>query len=95
MKDNLEEIRRKALPILKQAGVTRSAVFGSVVRGEAKGESDIDFLVDLPRGKSLFDLAQLQMDLEKALNKKIDLVTYKSLHPFLRRQILQEQVRIL
>jgi len=94
MKANLEEIKRKALPILKEAGVRRSAIFGSYVRGEAKKGSDIDILVDLPRGKTLFDLAGLQIDLEKALNKKIDLVTYNSLHPLLKDRILAEQIQI-
>ena len=95
MKANLEEIKNKALPILKQAGVTRSSLFGSYVRGESKEKSDIDFLVDLPRGKSLFDLVELQMNLEEALGKKTDVVTYRSLHPLLRDRILKEQVRIL
>lgn len=94
MKASLEEIKKKALPILKEAGVTRSSIFGSYVRGGAKKGSDIDILVDLPRGKTLFDLAGLQMDLEKALNKKIDLVTYNSLHPLLKDRILAEQVQI-
>ncbi len=95
MKANLEEIKIKALPILKQSGVTRSALFGSYVRGENSAESDIDILVDFPRGKSLFDLADLQMKLEEALGKKIDLVTYRSLHHLLKEQILSEQVQIL
>lgn len=94
MKANLEEIKRKAVPILKEAGVTRSSLFGSVVRGEAKKSNDIDILVDLPRGKTLFDLADLQMKLEDALGQKTDVVTYNSLHPLLKDRILAEQVQI-
>lgn len=95
MKSKLEDIKVKALPILKQAGVTRSSLFGSYTRGEEKEGSDIDILVDLPRGTSLFDLVDLQTKLEKALGKKTDVVTYKSLHPLLKDRILSEQVRIL
>lgn len=95
MKANLEEIKDKAIPILKEAGVTRSSLFGSYVRGENKEKSDVDFLVDLPRGKTLFDLVELQMKIEEALGKKIDIVTFRSLHPLLRDRILAEQVRIL
>lgn len=95
MKANLKEIRNKALPILRQAGVTRSSLFGSYVRGENKENSDVDILVDLPRGKNLFDLVELQMRLEEALGKKIDVLTYKFLHPLLRDRILSEQVQIL
>ncbi len=95
MKTDLEQIKAKAIPILRNAGVTRSALFGSYVRGESTSDSDIDILVDLPRGKSLFDLADLQMKLEEALGKEIDVVTYNSLHPLLKDRILGEQVQIL
>ncbi|MBI2011476.1 nucleotidyltransferase domain-containing protein [Candidatus Daviesbacteria bacterium] len=44
----------------KEAGVTRSVLFGSYVRGEAKEDSDIDILVELPKGLSLFDVAEIK-----------------------------------
>ncbi|MBI2028095.1 MAG: nucleotidyltransferase family protein [Candidatus Levybacteria bacterium] len=94
-KINLDEIKNKALPILKEAGVTRSALFGSVVRGEERQDSDIDMLVDFPRGKGLFEFAGLQFQLEDALKKKVDLVEYESLNPLLKERILTEQVQIL
>lgn len=95
MKANLEEIKRKAVPILKEAGVTRSAIFGSYVRGEAKKNSDIDMLVEVPRGTGLFGFVGLKHKLEDVLKKKVDLVTYGALHPRLRERILQEQRPIL
>lgn len=95
MKANLEEIKRKVLPILKEAGVSRSAIFGSYVRGEAKKNSDIDMLVEVPRGTGLFGFVGLKHKLEDALKKKVDLVTYDALHPRLRERILQEQRPIL
>lgn len=95
MKANIEEIKKKAVPILKKAGVSRSAVFGSYIRGEARGNSDIDMLVEVPRGTGLFAFVGLQYKLEDALNKKVDLVTYKSIHPLLRDRILREQVPII
>jgi uncharacterized protein len=64
---------------LKKANVTKAALFGSYARGDNTKESDIDILVDLPRGKSLFDLAGLQIDLEEKLQKKVDVVTYRSI----------------
>lgn len=48
MKVNVDEIKQKALPILKEAGVTRSSLFGSYVRGEQTNDSDIDILVEEP-----------------------------------------------
>lgn len=95
MKADIEQIKTKALPILKEAGVTRSSIFGSYVTGEAKEDSDIDILVDLPRGKTLFDLADLKMKLEDALGKEVDVITYNSIYPPLKKYILAEQVSIL
>lgn len=92
---SLDQIKRKAIPILKEAGVTRSALFGSYVRGEARDDSDIDMLIEVPRGTTLFDIVELQIRLEEKLQKKVDLVTYRSIHPRLRESILSNQVQIL
>jgi len=95
MKADLEEIKKKAIPILKEAGVTRSSVFGSYARGENKKNSDIDLLIDFPRGRGLFEFVGLQDKLKDALGRKVDLVTYNSIHPLLKDRILAEQVQIL
>lgn len=95
MKTDLKNIKNKAIPILKEAGVIRSSIFGSVARGEAKKHSDIDILVELPKEKSLFDFVDLQLKLEKALGKKVDLGEYSAIKPRLKEPILNEQVQIL
>lgn len=95
MKAYLESIKKKALPILKKAGVIRSSVFGSVVRGEARKNSDIDMLVEFPKEKGLFEFADLQLKLEKALGKKVDLGEYAAIKSRLRESILNGQVQIL
>jgi predicted nucleotidyltransferase len=63
-------------------------VFGSVVRGEERADSDIDFLVDLEPGRSLFDLGGLHCDLEALLGRTVDVVTAKGLRPHVREGIL-------
>ena len=78
---SLNEIKEKAIPILKEAGVIRSSLFGSYVRSEEKKNSDIDMLVELPKDKSLLDLVGLQFKLEEALHKKVDINTYNALYP--------------
>ena len=83
------------VPILKQYGARRAGLFGSVVRGTLGPESDIDLLVEMPAGASLLDLAGLGLDLEQALGRKVDILTYNSIHPRLRERILAEQVVIL
>lgn len=95
MNVNITDIKNKAIPVLKEAGVTRSSLFGSVARGEAREDSDIDILVEVPSGTGLFAFVGLQHKLEDVLGKKVDLVTYKSIHPLLKESILKSQIPIL
>lgn len=92
---NIEQIKNKALPILKNADVIRSSIFGSYARGDMVKESDLDILVEFKGKKNLLDLVGLQLALEKALEKKVDVLTYRSLYPPLREIIEKEQVKIL
>lgn len=91
----LQQIKRQVLPILKEAKVKRAALFGSYVRGDDTNKSDIDILVDFPRGKTLFDLVDLKMTLEKKLRRKVDVVTYEGIHPSIEDSILGNQYPIL
>ena len=91
----IDEIKEKALPVLRRHDVLQAAVFGSVARGEATDKSDIDLLVTLPDDKSLLDLVRLELDLHEALGRKVDVLTYPSLHRRIREQIIKEQVTIL
>ena len=92
----VKDIKKKIAPILRRNGVKRAAVFGSVARGEAKKNSDIDILIEFKKNdKSLLDLAGLKIELEEKINKKVDILTYNSIHPFLREIILKEQKLIL
>ena len=95
MDSDLEAITKKILPILKEAGVTRAALFGSETRGEAKDESDLDLLVELPEGSSLLDLAGLKLRLEAGLGCSVDVLTFSSVHPRLRPYVERDQVPIL
>jgi hypothetical protein len=94
MTDSVNEIRETVLPVLKRHGVVRAALFGSVARGEARSDSDLDLLVEFEDGRSLLDQAGLRMDLQELLGRVADVVTYASLHPRLRERILREQVLI-
>jgi len=91
----LQGLKDKILPILERYEIKRAAVFGSFIRGEQKENSDIDILVEFKGAKSLLDLAGLKIDLEETLNRKVDVLTYKSLHPLLKDRILKEQKVIL
>jgi len=91
----LEEIRNKIIPVLQRHDVKRAAIFGSFVREDQKEDSDIDILVEFKGEKSLLDLAGLKIELEEILRRKVDVLTYNSLHPLLKDKILQEQKVIL
>ena len=87
----VQDINTKIIPTLKSQGVIKAALFGSVVRNEAKKNSDVDILVDFREKKSLLDLVRLQFVLEEKLGRKVDLLTYRSIHPLLKDIILKEQ----
>lgn len=66
------------------------ALFGSVARGEATSESDVDLLVHFSRRKSLLDLVRIEREIEEVLGRDVDLMTEASISPHLREQILRE-----
>ena len=91
--DSLLESRRDAiLRLAREHGATRVRVFGSMARGDAGAESDVDLLVELEHGRTLLDLGALLMDLQDLLHRKVDVLTEAALHPRIREQVLREAV---
>ncbi len=87
-----QEIIKKARPILEKQGVKRAALFGSRARGDNKSNSDIDLLIEYEKdNKSLLDFVGLKFSLEDVLKKTVDLLTYDSIHPLLKKVILSEE----
>ena len=80
---------------LKERGVKSLAVFGSVARGYAGPDSDVDLLVEFDRATGIFALLNLQRRLEEILGYKVDLVSRAGVHPALRDRILSEAVDAL
>ena len=91
----VEEIKARAVPILKAAGANKAALFGSYARGDQTSESDIDILADLPHSMSLFDVVGIKLDLEDVLGKKVDLVQYDAIKPRLRPYIMQDLIQMI
>ena len=88
-----ELLQSKREDILRTAvryGAYNVRVFGSVARGEADPESDIDLLVDVEPGRTLFDISELLMDLQDLLGHNVDIVTEKGLHSHIRERVLKE-----
>jgi uncharacterized protein len=88
----LNDKRDEILRLAAQHGARNLRVFGSVARGEAGSESDVDFLVDLAPGYGLFDLGGLLMDLQELLGRSVDVLTESGLHWYIRERVLQEAV---
>jgi len=92
--DLLQDKRELILQIAARHGARNVRVFGSAARGEADADSDVDFLVELEPGRSLFDLGGLLMDLQDLLGRKVDVVTERSLHWYIRERVLREAVPV-
>ena len=94
----ITELRTASKPeILRLAaryGARNVRVFGSVARGESDEHSDVDFLVDLEPGRSLFDLGGLLIALERLLGRPVDVVTEKGLRPRIREQVRASAVEL-
>ena len=88
----LQSKRSQILKIAARHGAQKVRVFGSVVRGDARPDSDIDFLVDMEGGRSLLDLVKLSQDLEELLHRKVDVLTDGGLSPHLEQHIHAEAV---
>ena len=88
-------IEQHRLELAEKYGVAEIGIFGSVVRGEARDDSDVDILVEFNRPVGFFGFMDLEFFLEELLDvKKIDLVTRGALKPRIGRQILSEVVMI-
>lgn len=90
----VREQRSRILGLARQHGVKSVRVFGSVATGRETQDSDVDFLVEVEPGRSLFDLGGLQVDLEELLRCKVDVVTPKGLRARLRSRVLEEAVAV-
>jgi uncharacterized protein len=95
--DTAERVKNNRTEILRLArehGARNVRLFGSIARGDATPESDVDILVELEPGRNLLDLSGLLLDLQDLLGCKVDVVTEKALHWYIRDKVLQEAVPI-
>lgn len=80
----------KLIDLCRQNDVSMVGVFGSMARGEAKKNSDIDLIVRFSKRKSLLSMVRLERELAETLGQKVDLLTEASISPYMRERVLQE-----
>jgi predicted nucleotidyltransferase len=86
----IKERREEILRIAARYGARNVRVFGSVIRGEARPDSDVDFLVDMDPGRTLLDMGGLLMDLRDVLGREVDVATEHGLKARIRDRIIKE-----
>lgn len=90
----LDKIIPIIIKILKKNNVTRAGIFGSYAREEQKKDSDIDILIEPPKGIG-FGFVGIQLELKNKLKKEVDLLSYNGIHHALKKSILKDEVRII
>jgi predicted nucleotidyltransferase len=92
IEQQLKSSRLAILRLAAQHGARNVRIFGSVARGEADERSDVDFLVEMEPGRSLFDMGGLLMDLRELLGRDVDVVTERGLKQRIRERVLREAI---
>lgn len=91
---DIQKAKEQIVPIIKKHNISKAALFGSIVTGKMRSDSDIDLLIDMPKDSSLFDLLRVKIDLEEQLGRRVDLVQYKAIKLRLKDEILSHQVSV-
>ena len=86
----IEHHRAEILALAERHGIRDLRVFGSMARGDAGDASDVDLLVSLPPDRTGLALGGLLMDLQDLLQRRVEVVTERGLHPALRDRVLRE-----
>lgn len=94
IEDFIGDKRAEILRIMREYGAHNLRVFGSVARGEATHESDIDFLVSFDPDRSLMDHAGLQIALEELLGRRVEVASDIGLKPEIEERILREAIAL-
>jgi len=90
--DTLRSRRTEILAVARKRGARNVRIFGSVARGDAEPDSDVDILVELEPGRSLLDHSGLMLDLSELLGCRVDVVSERALHWYIRDRVLAEAV---
>lgn len=92
---SIKKIKQIIKPILNKYGIFEIYLFGSYARGEANKDSDIDIYCEKGKIKTLIDQGRLEEELEKSLNKKVDIIfTSATLKDYFKQQIMEDLIKL-
>jgi len=91
---NNQNLYHKVISILRSHGIKKILVFGSYARGEATPKSDLDLIVEFPKGTSLLDHIRIENELIEKLKIKVDLISKNGISPYLKDNIMKEAIVI-
>jgi|SRR3989344_809687 len=94
-KEEAKRIADMIRPVLKRYKVAKAELFGSAAYGGMTSDSDVDVLVELPRGGSLLDLAHLKQEIENQVGRTVDVVTYRSVHPYIKDYVFEKTYGVI
>jgi predicted nucleotidyltransferase len=92
--EELDKIKKIVVETLKRYKIKKAGIFGSYVKGKQKKNSDVDIMIEPSKDMGL-EFVGIKLELEDKLNKKVDLVTYKGIHPLIKNEVLKEEVRLI
>ncbi|HII95529.1 MAG: nucleotidyltransferase family protein [Candidatus Methanofastidiosa archaeon] len=89
---NPSERNKTLVSFLTKHGAKKIGIFGSVARGEERIDSDIDILIEFKKTPSLFEVVRIEQEISDIIGKKVELITEKSLSPYIKDSVLKEVV---
>ena len=92
--DRLKQLKDEILQIARKHNAEKVYVFGSCARKEETPESDVDLLVDFNQDATLFDQVDIQDEINSLLDCKVDVVSRRGLHPYIKHRVLAEAVEL-
>ena len=94
IRQRLEALKPQVLEVARRYGASNLRIYGSIATGKEHPASDLDLLIDLPKGHSLLGLISLLQELEDLLGCPVDVSEAESLHPLIRSQILEQALAL-
>ena len=94
IRQRLEALKPQVLEVARRYGASNLRIYGSIATGQEHPASDLDLLIDLPKGQSLLGLISLQQELEDLLGCPVDVTEAENLHTLIRSQILEQALAL-